>query len=512
MHDANQAVSLPNVFALLRRHSLLITLTTVLAVGISLGLSASTDPSYVATSQIGFNDDSDNLRALGVQATPSFQPEKEVAAQAARITRPDTIADVRDRLRLRLPASDIQSMVTTRVEVASNLVSIRAEAPTAKLAADLANAFAQAAKNEATRRTQRRYRSVADDAERQASRLKGKKNEARRAVFQDRAAQLRSIATFARPADIVRSAERPRSPSSPKPVRDAVLAGLLGLMLGLGLAFLRQALDRRLREPADVEEHLDVPVLALLRTTTLGRTPFPSTAKKRRILSEDEDLEAFRILRTNVALVDGAKPVTTLLVTSALPEEGKSTVAVGLAWAEAMTGRKTLLVDCDLRRPTIAERLEVPSAPGLSDFLLGEVEPADILRTVTLDQRRGPDAPQLVCIPAGRFTPEHAELLDSERFREFLAQVAEVYDRVILDSAPLLPVSDTLALLPRVDAVLLCVRLGQTRRDEAIAARAALDRSPTARTGLVLTAADRGQTPYYAGSYAYAGPPAAKAS
>ncbi len=513
MHDADQPGSLPDTFAVLRRNLILIAFTTLLAVGVSLALSTSKDAVYTATSQLGFNDDSDNLQALGIQATPSFQPEKQVAAQAERITRPEVAAAVKKRLRLQQTPSKLQSMVKTQVEVASNLVSITAEAPTAKLAEDLANAFAAVAKGDATRRTQRRYRLVAADADRQAAKLKGKKNEARRAVFEDRASQLRQIATFARPADIVRAAERPTSPSSPKPIRDAVLAGLLGVMLGLGLAFLRQALDRRLREPSDVEQQLEAPVIGLLRTTTLGRTPFPSTSKKRKSLVKDEDLEAFRILRTNVAFLDdadGTEELTTLLVTSPLPEEGKSTVAVGLAWAEAMTGRRTLLVDCDLRRPTIADRLEVDPAPGLSDFLLGDAEPGDVLRTIELGQRRGPGAPQLVCIPAGRPTPEHAELLGSERFREFLTQVAQVYDRVILDSAPLLPVSDTLSLLPRADAIVLCVRLGQTRRDEAQAARAALQRSPTQRVGLVLTAADQSQTPYYVGSYAYAGPPAAK--
>lgn len=506
MPEASQTVSLPNIFALLRRHLVLIVLTTILAVGVSLGLSAATEPTYRASSQVSFNDDTQDLQALGVQASQSFQPEKEVAAQAERITRPDIVEEVRRSARTRLSPQAIQDAVSTQVEVSSNLVSITAEADTAKLAAALANGFAAATRDEVTSRTRRRYRTVARDAQRRARRLKGPANAGRRALLEDQANRLLAIATLVKPVEIVRSADEPDAPASPKPVRNAVLAGLLGLMLGLGLASLRHAFDRRLREASDVEEHLDPPVVGHLRTAALGRTPFPSTDKKRRQLTGDEDLEPFRILRMNLGFLDPERAHRVVLVTSPLPEEGKSTIAIGLGWAEAMTGRRTLLVDCDLRRPTVHTRLGLPPGPGLTEYLLGEAEPAEILRTLDAGPRTGADAQQLVCIPAGRTVADHAELLGSERFRAFLAQVTEVYDRVILDSAPLLPVSDTLALLPLADTILISLRLGQTTRDEAQAARSALDRAPTKAVGLVLTAADQSQSPYYVGSYAYAGP------
>jgi capsular exopolysaccharide synthesis family protein len=505
MHDANQSVSLPNIFALLRRHLLLITLTVMLAVGASLGLSAATNPTYSASSQVGFNDDSADLQALGIPASPSFQPDKEAAAQAERITRPDVIDEVRKDLRIKLTTDEIQSAITTQVEVASNLVSINAEAETGELAASLANRFAAAIRDDSASRSKARYRAVAKTSQKRAAKLKGDKNAGRRAVYEDQAARLLALAAFAKPVDIVRSATVPSAPSSPKPVRNAVLAGLLGAMLGIGLAFLRQAFDRRLREQRDVEDHIDAPVLGFLRTAALGKTPLPAGGKKR--LTKDEDIEPFRILRTNIAFLAGDRSVKTVLVTSPLPEEGKSTVAAGLAWAEAMTGRRTLLVDCDLRRPTVASRLGIDTVPGLADFLVGDAEPGDILRTVDIGTSRG-DAPQLVCIPAGSPVPNHAELLESDRFRGFLEQVSQVYDRVILDSAPLLPVSDTLALLPQIDGILLCLRLGQTTRDEALAARATFDHFPTKPVGLVLTAADTGTSPYYVGSYAYSRPAA----
>lgn len=504
MQDANQSVSLPHIFGLLRRHLPLIALTVILAVGVSVVLSARTETTYEARATVSFNDDSRDLQAIGIPASPSFTPEKQAAAQAERITRPDVVESVRRSLRLDLTADEIRDAVSTQVEVASNLVSITAEASTGELGARLANAFANAVRADATTRTRDRYRQEARSAQTRAERFEGVRNAARRQVFEEQAARLQALANFSRPVEVVRAASVPENPTSPKPVRNGALAGLLGLMLGIGIAFTRQAFDRRLREHADVERQIDAPVVGSLRTATLGKTPMGGDGR----LSKDEDVEPFRILRTNVGFLAGDDSVNTLLVTSPLPQEGKSTVAAGLAWAEAMTGRRTLLVDCDLRRPTVATRLGLETSPGLSEFLMGEAGPAEVLRTVETGRRRDGEASQLVCIPAGRPVDDHAEILQSARFAQFLKDVAGVYDRVILDSAPLLPVGDTLALLPQVDGILLCVRLGQTTRDDALAAKAAIGHFPAKPLGLVLTAADRSSNPYYVGSYAYNRPTA----
>lgn len=498
MNDASTPITIPALYAVLRRNALIIVFTVSLAVGASIGLSAATDPVYESRSAVAFNDESADLQALGIPASPDFQPDKAAAAQAERITRPDVVSEVRRTLRVDLSVAEIQDAVSTQVEPASNLVSIIVEAPTAELAARLANGLASSVRDDATTRVKARYRAGGLSAQRRASRLRGDRNLARRAVFEDQAARLLALATFATPVDVVRTAEIPESPSSPKPVRNAVLAALLGLILGVGGVFLRQAFDRRLREPDDVRAVLDVPVVGHVATAALGRSPFPAAGGKAAV--PEALSEGFRIIRTNAGFLDRDGRSRTIVVTSPLPEEGKSTVATGLAWAEAHASRSTLLVDCDLRRPTVAERLGLTPSPGLAEFLLGQAEPADILRTVDAG-----DGAQLVVIPAGRVVSNHAELLESPRFAEFLAQVSDVYDRVVIDTAPVLPVSDTLSLLPLVDLALLCVRLGQTTRDDAEAARTVLENAPGATVGVVITAADRAASPYYAGSYAYTG-------
>jgi succinoglycan biosynthesis transport protein ExoP len=500
VNDASQTVSLPLLASVVRRHRLVALVTVTIAVAASIGFSTTRTPTYTATAIIGFNDESDDFRALGTPAAQSFQPEKEAAAEAERITRPEIVDRVRKLLRIRTSAARLKKSIDTEVGASTNLVSITARWDSARVAAQVANAFAAAVQAEATQRSRTRYSATARAAERRAAQAKGERNAARRALYEDQASRLLALATFTRPVDVVRTATTPGNPTSPRPVRDAILAGILGLILAVGIAFLRHTFDRRLRTASDVEGFIDAPIVGYLRSAVLGHSPVHVNGGPP---MRDEELEPFRILRSNVTFLAIDRGVRLVLVTSPLPEEGKSTVATGLAWAEAMAGRRTLLVECDLRRPTLGGRLKLQSSPGLSDFLLGEAQPADILRVVAAGNGRARDAAPFACIPAGRPAPNPAEMLNSARFRDFIAEVTTVYDRVILDTAPLLPVSDTLALLSQVDGMLLCLRLGQTTRDEALAAKAALEHFPTKPSGLVLTGAEESQAPYYVGEYAY---------
>jgi capsular exopolysaccharide synthesis family protein len=229
-----------------------------------------------------------------------------------------------------------------------------------------------------------------------------------------------------------------------------------------------------------------------------------------------EDLEAFRIMRQNFQYM-AAEPLRSVLVTSAMPEEGKSTVAVGLATALATGGRRTLLLDCDLRRPVVSRRLGLPQEPGLTDYLTGNAALGDVVHKLQtpLPSLNGAAAlgdQGLACITAGTSPPRPAELLASDRFQRFLAELSQSYDTVVLDSAPLLTVADSLALVPTVDSVLVCVRLHQSRRDHVRAAQHALGRLPERPMAVVLTAArSEGDGYYYGyGSYRATAAPAAR--
>jgi capsular exopolysaccharide synthesis family protein len=213
------------------------------------------------------------------------------------------------------------------------------------------------------------------------------------------------------------------------------------------------------------------------------------------------DLESFRILRTNVDFLGGDGPPNVVAVTSPLPKEGKSTVAAGFAYANALAGRRTILVESDLRRPVSAARLGFDPEPGLSDYLAADARPQEVLRTIDVEGR---EAEELAVIPAGKMVQHPTEMLASDDYPEFLGQLRRDYELVVVDCAPLLPVGDTLELLPHVDGVLLCVRLGQTTIEQATAAREVAGRLPDKPMGLVITGLSRGGDDDYYGYYSSA--------
>jgi Mrp family chromosome partitioning ATPase len=283
------------------------------------------------------------------------------------------------------------------------------------------------------------------------------------------------------------------------------------------VAFVRDTLDRRLRGARDVHDELGYPILGHVREEGMGKSLRSGNGYSPDLQAE---LEGFRIIRQNLQfLSSGDTPRRRTLVTSPLPAEGKSTVAAALAIASAASGRTTLLVEADLRRPALAKRLGINAAPGLTDYLVGQAEPREILQVCPPvaaspvagangagDDTLPPPAPvkPLVCITAGTLSPQPAELLGSDRLHAFLDQVSEAYESVVIDTSPLLPVADTLELLPHVDNVLLCVRSGQTTRDQARAARSALEHFPDRPTGLVITGLRKRDEPEYSYySYGY---------
>jgi capsular exopolysaccharide synthesis family protein len=275
--------------------------------------------------------------------------------------------------------------------------------------------------------------------------------------------------------------------ASPHKVRSTLIGGVLGLLLAIAAVFLRDTLDRRLRTGEDVETSFHIPVLARIRSKPLGKI-----AQIAALSNEDylTDVEAFRILRRNLEMLSIDSPPRSIIVTSAAGEEGKTTVAGSLAFAMASAGKRTLLVDCDLRQPTLASRLGVKQSPGMSEFLMGVATPEEIINPIAFDRVASLDGGgsiPLVVIPAGTPNPHSAELLSSRAFREFLQQVLEAYDVVVFDSSPLLPVADTLEMLPHVDAVIVCARESKTTRGEAQAVKSALERFPGVLAGIVIT-------------------------
>jgi capsular exopolysaccharide synthesis family protein len=510
MQDSHRDFTLRGYLDVLRRRRWLILLIAIICGAAAYGLSSLQKKSYNATASLAVSDPSQSLALVGGAYVPTETQLQLASAASSQVTRQAVVDGVKQALNSPLSDNALRSNVSVTIDPNSYALDITATSRDPATAAAIANAFAHVDSALTTAATRAGYRAEAKSLEAELKRTKAS-NATQTITIQENLARLQSLIPVAQPLAVSSTASVPSSPSSPKPARNTIAALIVGLLLGIALATARDALDRRLRHSADVTQVLDHPVVGHIRSEALGHAGRSPAGTRGLGSLSDPDEESFRILRENVRYLSAASDMRTVLVTSAMPEEGKSTVAACLAVAVAEAGKRTLLVECDLRRPVLAERFGLRTGPGLTDYLTGNAEPHELLQLVPLPigtaSRNGsalPDAEStLVCITSGTTVPKPAELLASERFRSFLAEVSGVYDTVILDTAPLLPVADTLGIIPDVSTLLICVRLKRTTRDQARAAQSALDRAPDRAVGLVLTdVSDTGE-----GYYGYYGAP-----
>ena len=293
---------------------------------------------------------------------------------------------------------------------------------------------------------------------------------------------------------VVDHAKPPRLPSEPKPLRNMAIALLAGAMLGLALAFLREAMDQAVRAPADVENALRLPVLGSIPILPKGTQAREALADNRSPMSE-----AYFSLRSALQFSTTDGFPKTLLVTSTRTAEGKSTTAYALAQSVARLGFRTLLADGDLRNPSLHRMMGVDSRHGLSSFLTG----ASTLREIIQEA----DAPNLFVIPAGPLPPNPAELLAGERLAGFLAEAAHDFDMVIIDGPPVLGLADAPLISAAVGGVILLIEAGRTGRNQARAALRRLQMVGAHVLGVVLTKFSANSAAYgygYAYEYEYA--------
>lgn len=510
-------VTLRDYLRVLRRYWIAIVLIAAIGAAAGLADAKSQTPVYTATASVAFQDPAQDLPLVGLSPGLIESPGAVASATAETITRPQIMARVKQNLRTDEPVASLAGGVSGAVTTAG-LLEVSGSWSNPAFAARLTNSVAAIVVAQANRDARKSYATAASDVRRQIVQLGSPSG--RRApgaamqaqVLENTLARLVTLSHFAQTAQLARSAQAPTSASSPKTTRSAIIGLVLGLALAILLAFVRDAMDRRLKTTAEVESSFELPILGHVRKRAMGKVAQKEALTDR---SFHSDVEAFRILRRNIEFLNIDSPPRSVVVTSALPEEGKTTVAASLALAMASAGKRTLLIDCDLRRPDLATRLEIERAPGLSDYLMGEKASTEITHRVqvveapsqngkgTAHPAPGPEPLALTVVPAGTPTSHAAELLGSRRFRQFIEQAAAAYEAVVMDSSPLLPVADTLEMLPAVDAVVVCARESKTRREDALAVRSALERVPNQPVGVVITGIKPGRSDYSLYSYSY---------
>jgi Mrp family chromosome partitioning ATPase len=498
----------------IRRQWWLLLIIVVIGAGVGYAYSKLNKPSYSATSSLTVSDPNQSLALFGGTVVSGKTPLQQASAASSQVTRPEVISGVRDKIGKKIGASD----VSVSVDPNSYVININATSDSPSRAAAIANAFADVdtSLTNSEARTQFAQQAKAIDQQAKQKNLPA----ILAAANVETAARAKTLSKVATPMVVSTRATAPASSGS-HTARDTVIGLIVGLLLGMGVATARDVFDRRLRHTRDVSGVLEDPTIGYIPEAALGHAGTPAGASNGAKPVSAAHQEAFRILRENVAYFGGA-PKSVVLVTSAASEEGKSTVAAGLAVATAEAGKRTLLVECDLRKPALAHRFGIKDGPGLTDYLTSNAQPHEIVQPVPGIMQplngSGPAhsngqaaASNLVCISSGSPVSRPAELLASDRFQTFLTEVSDVYETVILDTAPLLSVADTLAIVPSASMLLVCVRLQRTTRDLARAARSALERLPERPVGIVVTGVTQQGDGYY-DFYGAPTPPRARAA
>jgi len=302
-----------------------------------------------------------------------------------------------------------------------------------------------------------------------------------------------------RPVDIARV---PTAPSEPDLPRNLSFALALGLTTGIGLAFLLESIDNTVRTPEQAQILSGLPSLGMIplgssvRTEASARQRLTVAASKEAVelitqsRPQSQMAESYRALRTSLLLTSLGTPPKVILITSALPEEGKTTTSINCAIVLAQKGTRVLLIDADLRRPSIHKTLGMGPRAGLSNVLTGAIT----LREATI---RSAILPNLSVLPAGTPPPNPAELLASTEMKDVFAKLREQYDHIVVDTPPTLSVTDAVILSTRADAVVLVIRSAQTTKQALRRARDILMQVNARVCGVLLNAVNLNSPDYH---------------
>ncbi len=380
----------------------------------------------------------------------SFPDEQSVNAAARLVA---TTAVAREATRhLQDPPPDPRSLLSglqVTPDAAAGFITITARAPSPQRAADVANAFGTAVVINRTQTARTRLGQAIGQVQSQLSSLAPGDKDGRRQLSQQLQRFRALRAAQGANATVIEPAVAPSSAVSPRPLRAAAIAVIIAILLGLGLVALAQSLDRRVRDPQEVESLTQRPLLA-----AIPRSAFEAPAGHAAV-------EAFDMLRASLTYFHSGPRISSVLITSPQQGDGKTTVAVNLAMAMARSGEDVILLDSDLRRPRVARALSLSGRTGLTSVLVGTSSLSEALVEVPTASEGG----RLRVLPAGPPPANRSRLVSSSRMHDLLVHLQSEGSIVVIDSGPLLAVSDPIPLLDQVSGVVLVARMDTTTRE-----------------------------------------------
>lgn len=499
---SEQPIALRHYLGVVRQRKWIVLAATVLVPLVAVIASSLQTPVYEGSAKVLLQRQNLASRLTGIPEPNASVEAETVVNTQAQVARVPTIARaVIKQLGLRDELSPREflesSSVSTSPEAEILTFDVRDEAR--RLAARAATAYAQQYSRYRRQQDTGSILSARKGVERRVAELE-ESGEGSGRLYEsllNREQQLQTMATLQTSNTKVIEAAGTADQISPQPVRDGILALLVGAVMGLGLAFLLEALDTRVRTARELEKRLGIPLLA--RVPPPPKRPDGEDALAMVAEPEGAQAEAFRMLRTNVEFTLLDRDASSIMVTSALEEEGKSTTVANLGLAFAQAGKRVALVDLDLRRPRLEHLFGLARDPGLTQVVLGQTEVSTALDRVPLPAA-DESAPQhngaggaLEILTCGALPPNPGEFVASHRLAEILTQLSERSDLVLVDSPPLLHVGDAMTLSADVDALVVVANPKKLRQAIAEEADRLLKAMRAHKLGFVATGAEEGK-------------------
>lgn len=448
--ERTHPVELRDYVGVLRRRWLTVVIVTLLAVAAAAATTLLMTPRYTATTRLFFGVEGTGSAAELAQGSNFAEQQMTSYAEVAKS--PLVLDPVLASLGLSLTAAELAERITADVPAETVILELSVDDRHAADAAAIANA-------------------VGNQLSKTAASLSPDRSDGSQAVR----------ATILAPASI------PTEPSSPNIARNLLVGLISGLILGLGVALLRQVADTKVRSEHDVRALTDCPILGVIA--------FDDGVPRHPVILREEPrgaaAEAIRRLRTNLQFIGVAGESRSIVVTSSVPGEGKTTSAINLAVSLADAGAKVLLIDADLRRPSVAKYLGLEGRVGLTTVLIGRATVGDVVQPYA--------GTSLDILPAGQIPPNPSELLGSPAMEGLLKATTSIYDMVLIDSPPVLPVTDAAVLGRQVDGALVIAGVDRIHRPQIRETLTSLETAGCQVLGLIINKIARRE----AGAYAY---------